>query len=113
VAVNLLRNQRCAARRCKAALDRLPLLSAEPDPADVVAARLDAAQAMRAVRRAADRLPRRQQEVQELCGWAGLAYEQAAEILGTAPGTVGSRLSRARAHPRRLLDLGSLDRRLT
>jgi RNA polymerase sigma-70 factor (ECF subfamily) len=60
---------------------------------------------MRVIRQAVDRLPRREQEVLELCVWAGLDYEQAAEILGVAPGTVGSRLSRARAHLRRALDL--------
>jgi hypothetical protein len=36
-------------------------------------------------------------------GGAGLPA--AAQILGVAPGTVGSRLSRARAHLRRSLDL--------
>jgi RNA polymerase sigma factor (sigma-70 family) len=105
VAVNLLRNQRRAARRRQAALDRLSPLPAEPDPADAIAARVDAEQAMRAIRRAVDRLPRREQEVLELCVWAGLGYEQAAQILGVAPGTVGSRLSRARARLRRALDL--------
>jgi RNA polymerase sigma factor (sigma-70 family) len=105
VAVNLLRNQRRAARRRQAALERLSPLLAEPDLADAVAARMDAEQAMRAIRRAVDRLPPREQEVLELCVWAGLDYQQAAQILGVAPGTVGSRLSRARAHLRRALDL--------
>jgi RNA polymerase sigma factor (sigma-70 family) len=105
VAVNLLRNQRRAARRRRAALDRLPPLPPQPDPADEVAARVDAERAMRAVRRAVDRLPRREQEVLELCVWAGLDQRQAAQLLGIAPGTVGSRLSRARAHLRRVLDL--------
>jgi RNA polymerase sigma-70 factor (ECF subfamily) len=105
VAVNLLRNQRRAARRRRAALDRLPPLPPQPDPADEVAARVDAERAMRAVRRAVDRLPRREQEVLELCVWAGLDQRQAAQLLGIAPGTVGSRLSRARAHLRRALDL--------
>ncbi len=105
VAVNLLRNQRRGARRRKAALDRLPPLPAEPDPADAVAARLDAQQAMRVIRQAVDRLPRREQEVLELCVWAGLDYQQAAQVLGVAPGTVGSRLSRARTRLRRALDL--------
>ncbi len=105
VAVNLLRNQRRAARRRQAALERLPPLPAEPDPADAVAAQVDAEQTMRVVRQAVDRLPRREQEVLELCVWAGLDYQQAAQILGVAPGTVGSRLSRARAQLRRVLDL--------
>jgi len=101
MAVNLLR----AARRRKAALERLPSLPAAPDPAEVVAARLDAETGMRAVRTAMDRLPRREQEVLELCVWAGLDYQHAAQILGVAPGTVGSRLSRAGAQLRRALDL--------
>jgi RNA polymerase sigma factor (sigma-70 family) len=105
VAVNLLRNQRRAARRRQAALERLPPLPAAPDPAEVVAARVDAERAMRAVRQAVDRLPRREREALELCVWAGLDYQQAARVLGVAPGTVGSRLSRARARLRRALDL--------
>jgi RNA polymerase sigma factor (sigma-70 family) len=105
VAVNLPRNQRRAARRRRATLDRLPPLPPQPDPADEVAARVDAERAMRAVRRAVDRLPRREQEVLGLCVWAGLDQRQAAQLLGIAPRTVGSRLSRARTRLRRALDL--------
>lgn len=104
VAINLLRNHRRATRRRQAALNRLPPLPSEPDPAEAVAARLDAERAMRALRQAMDQLPRHEQEVLELCGWAGLDYQQAAQILGVAAGTVGSRLSRARARLRRALD---------
>ncbi|MGH9041935.1 MAG: sigma factor-like helix-turn-helix DNA-binding protein [Acidimicrobiia bacterium] len=38
----------------------------------------------------------------------GLDYTAAAEILGVAPGTIASRLSRARAALRRALDEGDL-----
>ncbi len=97
VAGNLLRNQWRSARRRRAALDRLPPLEPEPDIAVGVAARLDAERAMRALRAAVQRLPQGEQEALELCAWAGLNYQDAAEIMGISPGSVGSRLSRARA----------------
>lgn len=37
-----------------------------------------------------------QRDVVELVGWVGLSINEAAEVLGVAPGTVKSRLSRAR-----------------
>jgi RNA polymerase sigma factor (sigma-70 family) len=57
--------------------------AAEPD---------DAGEAMAAVAR----LPRRQREVLLLYAWADLSYEQVARALELPPGTVRSRLARAR-----------------
>jgi RNA polymerase sigma factor (sigma-70 family) len=97
VAVNLLRNQRRAVRRRKAAG---PAAAGgqqhHPDPADAVAARVESSgPCARSVRRLTG-CPGREQEVLELCVWAGLDYQQVAQTLGVTTGTVGSRLSRAR-----------------
>jgi RNA polymerase sigma-70 factor (ECF subfamily) len=50
------------------------------------------------------RLPDADQEILLLVGVEGLAYEEAAQVLGVAIGTVRSRLSRARAKLKALQD---------
>jgi RNA polymerase sigma factor (sigma-70 family) len=97
VAHNLVRNQWRSARRRQAALSRLPALRDAPDPADDVAARIDAERRMREVRAALDRLPERERVVVEMCAWAGLSPAEAALALRVPVGTVHSRLHRARA----------------
>jgi RNA polymerase sigma-70 factor (ECF subfamily) len=52
---------------------------------------------MRDFRRQLDRLPDDQREALILVGASGFSYEEAAEIVGTAIGTVKSRVSRARS----------------
>src|SRR5438045_6542540 len=52
------------------------------------------------------RLPQEQRQVILLVGLEGMRYEEVAEILGVPVGTVRSRLSRGRAQPRRLMDVG-------
>ncbi|MFG3600230.1 RNA polymerase sigma factor [Micromonospora chersina] len=96
VAHNLLRNQWRSARRRRAALERLPPVRDTPDHAEAVAERLDAESDMRTVRAAMARLPRREQEVIELCVWAALPAVDAASVLGVPVGTVHSRLHRGR-----------------
>jgi RNA polymerase sigma factor (sigma-70 family) len=66
------------------------------DPADLVTGRLDAEQQLRRLRTAIGRLPRQQQEVIELCVYAGLDQQAAAIALGVSVGTIKSRLHRAR-----------------
>jgi len=102
VANNVLRNQARSRRRWHAALERLPPPVPEPDFAEASADRLDDQRRMRAVLELIRQLPRGDQDVLAMCGWAGLSYEQAAVALGVPLGTVRSRLSRARA---RLRDL--------
>ena len=51
-----------------------------------------------------DGLPEHERDVLELCAWSGLDYEATAAALDIPVGTVRSRLSRARAHLRELLD---------
>lgn len=67
-----------------------------PDPADTVALRGDLAAAL-------DALPHEQRAAVLLVDLNGLDYAAAAAVLGVAPGTVGSRVSRARATLRRTL----------
>jgi RNA polymerase sigma-70 factor (ECF subfamily) len=75
----------------------------EHDHADDVADRLDRDEQLRAIRKQLDRLPRHEQQIVELCIWAGLDQQAAAITLGIPIGTVKSRLSRARQHLRDLL----------
>jgi RNA polymerase sigma-70 factor (ECF subfamily) len=67
-----------------------------PDPADEVGERIDRASLGATARAALARLPKRDQDVIALCIIQGLTAVQAAAALGVAPGTVKSRLSRAR-----------------
>jgi RNA polymerase sigma factor (sigma-70 family) len=97
VANNLLRNHRRSLRRHRAALARLPNPAPQPDLADEVAGRLADERQMSRVLAVVERLPRRDQEVLELCAWSGLTYHEAATVLGIPVGTVRSRLARARA----------------
>ncbi|MFG1867062.1 RNA polymerase sigma factor [Micromonospora arborensis] len=75
-----------------------------PDHADEVAGRLDDSRRIAAAIDALTRLRRPEREVLTLCLWEGLDYESAAQALGVPVGTVRSRLSRARARLRTLVD---------
>jgi RNA polymerase sigma-70 factor (ECF subfamily) len=62
--------------------------------------------AMRDFLRAFDRLSTEHREILTLVGVLELSYAEAAEALDVQPGTVKSRVNRARQHLVRLLDLG-------
>lgn len=117
VANGLLRNETRARRRHAALLGRIRGTRGEtPWPADVaadhaeaVADQVDAERRMRAVRAAVARLPRREREVIELCVWAGLDHAAAARALDVRPGTVKSRLHRARRDLARQLGAAGQD----
>jgi RNA polymerase sigma factor (sigma-70 family) len=101
VANGLLRNATRARQRHAALLARVRDRAPEPasaaaDHADAVAERLDSQQTMAELRAAIARLPRGEREVIELCVWADLDQAAAAVALGVRPGTVKSRLHRAR-----------------
>lgn len=98
------RNEWRSKQRYRRALSGMHPVGDQPDHADDVVARVDDERAMVPVRRALDRLPRRQREVVELCLWAGLDQQAAAVALDVPVGTVKSRLSRARAQLRDQLD---------
>lgn len=70
-----------------------------PDPGDIAAGRRDLAEAL-------DRLPPHMRAAVLLVDAEGLSYEEAAAVIGVPPGTVASRLSRARAELRRALGPG-------
>jgi len=106
VAVNVLRNRGRSLRRHTAALARVPPPAPVADHADEVADRVDDERAMRRILGVVQQLHRRDLEVLELCVWAGMPYERAAQTLGIPIGTVRSRLSRARARLRELAASG-------
>jgi RNA polymerase sigma factor (sigma-70 family) len=108
IANNLLRNTRRAGRRYAAALARIQEPEAVADPAEAVAARIDAERQMAGALRMLGLLPARERAVIELCVGAGLTSAQAAAVLGIPAGTVKSRLSRGLSRLRR--ELGEQDK---
>jgi RNA polymerase sigma-70 factor (ECF subfamily) len=108
IATNVLRNTRRAARRHRAALDRLPGrrsgTETVPDFADALVGRMEDTERLAAARAALEQLRPREREVFALCVWSGLSYADAATALGVPVSTVRSRLSRARQRLRRLAD---------
>lgn len=103
VATNVVRDERRSARRWLAAMLRLPPDRDTADPADHVAGRVDDERRMRAVLRAARRLPRAEREALALCVWSSVSYADAAQLLGITETSVRARVSRARARLTRLL----------
>lgn len=95
-ATNASRNLSRSSRRYRQLLDRLPPGEPSPDHAES----FDDGDASAALRR----LPASQQEVVTLCVVEELSEAEAARILGVPPGTVKSRLSRAKRRLHR--DLG-------
>lgn len=83
-------------------LDRVAEATDQPEAAS--AASVETPLALRDLERALDRLAPEQRAVLLLVALEGLAYDEAAAVLGVPIGTVMSRLSRARERLRRLLD---------
>ncbi|GAB3932190.1 RNA polymerase sigma factor [Micromonospora vulcania] len=105
IATNETRNHTRSNRRYRRAAAALLAVDATlPDHADEVAGRLDDGDRIAAALDALSRLRRPEREVLTLCLWEGLDYESAARALGVPVGTVRSRLSRARARLRSLVD---------
>lgn len=96
IATNVVRNRSRSARRHQHALDRLPRGEAVPDFADELVVRLVDTERLAAARAAFLRLRPCDREVFALYVWEGLSHEEVAQVLGVRPGTVRSRLSRAR-----------------
>lgn len=103
VATNVVRDERRSARRWLAAVLRLPPDRATADVADQAAGRVDDERRMRAVLRAARRLPRAEREALALCVWSSVSYADAAQLLGITEASVRARVSRARARLARSL----------
>ena len=95
VAANVTRRWHRSRRRHHAALARLSSLP--PRTPSLVDVQAEAAERSRTVLRQVEGLPRRERDVLVLSVWEGLSHDEIAAALGIAPGTVKSRLSRARA----------------
>lgn len=112
IAANLAREWLRRRARAHHAVARLARRSAAADELaateaiDLVDDHLSSASDVRRVLAAMDRLPDHDHEVLVLFAWQGLSYEESAITLGVPVGTVRSRLSRARARLRELLELG-------
>lgn len=106
VATNVLRNDRRALRRYRAALGRLHTAKVEQDFTDDLTHRLDANARMREALRVLKRLSKGERDVFVLVEWQGLSPEDAADGLGISAAAARTRLSRAR---RRLAHLASRD----
>ncbi len=104
VAANQLRNRRRSGRRASAALGRLNAQEVQPDHSDETVGRIADEAQMAEVQAVVEQLPGHERDVLALCAWAGLDYEEAAIALAVPVGTVRSRLSRARAHLRELVE---------
>jgi RNA polymerase sigma factor (sigma-70 family) len=98
-ATHAAQNLRRSTRRYRALLDRLPAPEVAPDHADL----LDAGAATAALRR----LSTADQEVLALCVLEDFSEREAAAVLRVRPGTVKSRLFRAKARLARALDTGT------
>jgi RNA polymerase sigma-70 factor (ECF subfamily) len=94
VAMNVARNATRSQRRYEAAVRRVPAEPTYQDGAERVDDRLDARRVMPAF----ENLDRRHQDVLALCVIEELTVAEAARALGIPPGTVKSRLSRAKQH---------------
>ncbi len=103
IATNLVaRHRRTEARRYNA----LAKAESEPVPdseADRIAERVSAQDLRQPLGRALARLPAAERDVLLMVTVSGLSYQEVAAALSIAPGTVGSRLSRARTRVRAAL----------
>ncbi|MGH1550542.1 RNA polymerase sigma factor [Leifsonia poae] len=99
----VFRNYARASRRYREGLQQLPPPENAPDHADAVDDRIDRDARRSAMRAALARLPKRDQDILTLCVLEELSTADAAAALGVAPGTVKSRLSRAKARLTELL----------
>ncbi|WP_430783728.1 RNA polymerase sigma factor [Actinoplanes sp. G11-F43] len=110
IAANLLRGHQRTELRQYRALARTGVDPATGCPADRVAARVTAADHVRALAAVLARLPVREREVLTLISQAQLSYPEVARALDIPVGTVRSRLHSARQQIRRALgDLPDLD----
>jgi RNA polymerase sigma factor (sigma-70 family) len=98
----LARHRRAEARRIAATARLLARRPLPEDPADRVAARIDAAELWPEVAQAVGRLPEGERDALILFVWEDLGYEEIAAALDVPLGTIRSRLNRARKRMREL-----------
>ena len=97
-------------RSSAAGLAQVALIAPDEDPWPDVDDRLDAAARRPSLRRALTALPADDREVLLLVTWEGLTPAEVAVALGIPPGTARSRLHRARAAMRQLLNDDAAER---
>ncbi len=103
IASNLVRHHARAERRQLAAYARVASQDARDQVDDGVEGRMDAAAMVPALAEALRRLRPDERDVLLMHAWQGLSYRDIADAQGIAVGTVGSRLTRARATVREVL----------
>jgi RNA polymerase sigma factor (sigma-70 family) len=95
-ATNVARNKIRSRLRYERLLRKLPRSQEVPDHSDSVAETFDQARRSELLHRAYRSLSRRDQEVIGLCVLEDMSTAEVSELLGIPPGTVKSRLSRAK-----------------
>lgn len=105
---NVARNQLRSRLRYRHLLAKLPGAGISPDHSETVAGQVDAAARSAGVQKAFLALNRREQEVLMLCVLEEIPVSEVSSLLKVPPGTVKSRLSRAKQHLAALLRDDSL-----
>lgn len=105
IATNMIRSHRRQERRFYQALGRMPADGLWDGDEDRVAERVSASAARPALAAALAALADLDRDVLLLAALADLSYQQIAHALGIPPGTVGSRLNRARRQVRQSLGM--------
>ncbi|WP_084337367.1 RNA polymerase sigma factor [Actinomadura oligospora] len=104
IATHLIRRHRRAETRFYRALERSGLNDVEPGHADQVIDRMTAGQLHPRLARGLAKLSKDDRAALTLIAFARLTYAEAALALGVPPGTVGSRVNRARRKLRAALE---------
>jgi RNA polymerase sigma-70 factor, ECF subfamily len=103
IATNLLaRHRRSEMRRIRATARLMARQYPSSDPADEVAATVDAMELWPQVADAVAQLPEEERDALLLYVWEELSYQEIAAAMAVPVGTVKSRLNRAREHLREL-----------
>lgn len=105
VAGNLARTENRRSVRFLRAVRRMPIEDTTADHADAVAHRVDGGRRTKEIAEAVGALSKAEREAVQLCLLAEVTTADAAVILGVAEASVRSRLSRARARLRTLLEV--------
>lgn len=101
---HIARNADRSRRRHAALLRRIRPETSAADHADAVLSLMDSANARAETERAFMRLSARDQQVLALCVLEEMSAQAVGELLGTSPGTIRTRLSRAKARLRTLVE---------
>jgi RNA polymerase sigma-70 factor (ECF subfamily) len=101
---NVARNRRRSALRYEKLIRKLPQPETAPDHGDYVAEAVDQNRRSQLLQRAYRSLGRRDEEIIVLCVLEGMSTAEVSQLLNIPPGTVKSRLSRAKHKLTQLLN---------